>query len=513
MPNSPRVLIPYPSENQDPFYDAFVSMVNAIDAALYAEREDRQIVLMGGGTVTFIVDGGTGAATLTWTLPISISAPLTGFRWEVPSPSPSLVLVEGDAVYVELVRSPTQNITLTALKAPQVPSSNDALLVGIRKGSHFYFRNGRSLANGDSLEILDVTIGTGGSGATDYKTPCRVATTGDVTLVGGAPDTVDGVPLVQDDRVLVWSQALPAENGIYTVQTLGSGSDGTWARATDANTSGLVRAGMVVPVTEGGTYADRIFQLITNNPILVGVTPQIYAIYGSDLATATPETVEAGDAGAVGISSKAAREDHSHPVSTGVIGDVQTVNSGSASAGTSTALARADHKHALQVDVQSAGVTVGSRPTLNFISGATVTDNPGSQRVDVVVAQLGTTGQILRSNIPVALNESTTLTSFEAVGNYSFALNDYTLSGTTVSVNFKACAYVVGGATGEIALYDLTSASTIATLTISSVAPAVQSAVVTLNATAHVYEIRIRVSAGSGSVHAMWTGLEVLNTI
>ena len=68
----------------------------------------------------------------------------------------------------------------------------------------------------------------------DAKLSAKAATTANIaTLAGGAPNTLDGVTLAANDRVLVKDQTTPAQNGIYTVTTLGTGANGTWARATD----------------------------------------------------------------------------------------------------------------------------------------------------------------------------------------------------------------------------------------------------------------------------------------
>lgn len=68
----------------------------------------------------------------------------------------------------------------------------------------------------------------------DAKGSCHAATTANITtLAGGAPSTLDGVTLAANDRVLVKDQTTANQNGIYTVTTLGTGSNGTWTRATD----------------------------------------------------------------------------------------------------------------------------------------------------------------------------------------------------------------------------------------------------------------------------------------
>lgn len=107
----------------------------------------------------------------------------------------------------------------------------------------------------------------------DYKQAVRVVTTADVTLSGGAPDTVDGVSLALNDRILVKAQNTASQNGLYYVATLGTGANGTWLRTSDANQNGEIQAGMIVMVTEGNSFKDTQWKLTTNDPIVIGTTP------------------------------------------------------------------------------------------------------------------------------------------------------------------------------------------------------------------------------------------------
>ena len=106
----------------------------------------------------------------------------------------------------------------------------------------------------------------------DFKSSCRAIATSNITLSGGAPATVDGVSLTVQDRILVTEQSSGAENGIYRVTTVGTGSNGTWVRAQDADADGDITAGLTVMVTEGTTYADTSWKLTTDDPITVGTT-------------------------------------------------------------------------------------------------------------------------------------------------------------------------------------------------------------------------------------------------
>ncbi len=110
----------------------------------------------------------------------------------------------------------------------------------------------------------------------DYKQAVRVITLTDITLAGGAPAEVDGVSLSTGNRILVAGQDPGSENGLYVVQTVGAGSNGTWVRSTDGNQDGEIEAGMIVMVTEGTVYKDTQWKLITNDPIVIGTTPLVF---------------------------------------------------------------------------------------------------------------------------------------------------------------------------------------------------------------------------------------------
>ncbi len=106
----------------------------------------------------------------------------------------------------------------------------------------------------------------------DFKQSTRVISLNNVTLSGGAPSSVDSVTLSAGDRVLVSGQTDKSENGIYEVETAGTGSNGTWIRASDFDVNSDVTAGIVVMVTEGTEYDDTQWKLVTNDPIIIGTT-------------------------------------------------------------------------------------------------------------------------------------------------------------------------------------------------------------------------------------------------
>jgi hypothetical protein len=105
-----------------------------------------------------------------------------------------------------------------------------------------------------------------------WKNAVRAATTTNVaTLAGGAPNTIDGVTLAANDRVLVKNQTTQSGNGIYTVTTLGTGANGTWTRATDMDAAAEF-PNATTYVSEGTTQADTQWTVTTNAPVVVGTT-------------------------------------------------------------------------------------------------------------------------------------------------------------------------------------------------------------------------------------------------
>lgn len=113
------------------------------------------------------------------------------------------------------------------------------------------------------------------------KSPCLVATTANITLVGG--QTIDGVTVVVGDRVLVKNQTAAQQNGIYIVQT------SSWTRSLDMNTWTEVPSAFTF-VETGTTQADTGW-VCTSDP---GGTIGITAINWSQFSAAGTYTAGTG---------------------------------------------------------------------------------------------------------------------------------------------------------------------------------------------------------------------------
>lgn len=116
--------------------------------------------------------------------------------------------------------------------------------------------------NGVGSAPTPVDAITGNGETVAYKAPCRVATTSNIALTG--LQTVDGVSLAVNDRVLVRAQTNPVDNGIWIVST------GAWTRSRDFNTNRDITKGTRVTLTDGSTLSGKEYQISSANPITVG---------------------------------------------------------------------------------------------------------------------------------------------------------------------------------------------------------------------------------------------------
>ena|ERR1700685_3088229 len=127
--------------------------------------------------------------------------------------------------------------------------------------------------------------GTFGVGAT-------LTGTGGFTIL-----TCDGIVVPLNSRVLVWNQTTTYQNGIYFLSVLGDGLTVNWVltRATDFNQSANVMQFVTVPIDQGNTYKNSVFQETGyGNPFVIGTTPIIFNLFSlsavNNVITATNAT-------------------------------------------------------------------------------------------------------------------------------------------------------------------------------------------------------------------------------
>jgi phage-related tail fiber protein len=156
------------------------------------------------------------------------------------------------------------------------PESFKPVLATSGSGKEFYIRSIFETSNASLVTLLidDTVVKATRAwvmsylaeelGKLDGKQSVRVAATGNVVLSGA--QQVDGVAVVAGDRVLLPSQTLAKDNGLWIV------ANSDWVRATDANTSAKVTPGLTVMVEEGVANGDSLWHLTTNAPITLGTT-------------------------------------------------------------------------------------------------------------------------------------------------------------------------------------------------------------------------------------------------
>lgn len=119
-------------------------------------------------------------------------------------------------------------------------------------------------------EQIDRINGLVGSIAS--KAPCKVATTGNITLSGAQTiDTISVTETSPRERVLVRAQTDLTENGIYDV------SDGEWTRAADFDGARDIVKGTNVFIQEGATYEGYYFEITTTDPV-IGTTDIVFGV-------------------------------------------------------------------------------------------------------------------------------------------------------------------------------------------------------------------------------------------
>ena len=165
------------------------------------------------------------------------------------------------------------------------------------------------VASSTATLIATYANGTSGIGATltnglTNLTAARVATTGALTVtqsgagIGAtltnngaqAAISIDSVALSVNDRVLVKNQAAPAQNGVYSVTTVGTGAT-NWVltRVTDFDQAAEMVAGTEIGVTAGTTNTGTLWLLAATvtNPDTTACTFNATAAFTIDGQTPT----------------------------------------------------------------------------------------------------------------------------------------------------------------------------------------------------------------------------------
>lgn len=199
-----------------------------------------------------------------------------------------------------------------------------------------------------------------GVGLRDFKDSVRVATAAALPAVTAAGSgvgktltatavgvlTVDGIATVLNDRILVKNQATAADNGIYKCTTEGTaGVAFVLTRATDADASAEVTAGMYTFVDQGTANADSAWVLSTNDAITLDTTGLTFTQFsGLGQITAGGGLTKTGNTLDLGAGNGITVNADNVEVIYGLVGVIADVGT-AAAAGTANTAARSDHVH------------------------------------------------------------------------------------------------------------------------------------------------------------------------
>lgn len=202
----------------------------------------------------------------------------TGSAWELKATDSDLLGGQNSAWHRDLSNS-TGNLTsgrisdfdtqvrnsrLDQLALPTAAVSlNSQKLTNVANGTA-----ANDAVNKSQLDAVSAIANAAASGVA-IKSPVRAVATGNIATLSGT-QTIDGVALVANDRVLLAGQTTASANGIYVV------ASGAWTRATDADGTNELAPGTLVAVREGTSNGDSLWGITSDAAITVGTTAQTW---------------------------------------------------------------------------------------------------------------------------------------------------------------------------------------------------------------------------------------------
>ena len=237
----------------------------------------------------------------------------------------------------------TAAITGGSLVADNISIDSSTISSTDSNGNIVLDPNGTGTVDVNTSRITSVTDPTGAQDAAtkayvdavktglDVKDSVRVATTANITISTALNngDTLDGVTLATNDRVLVKNQSTGSQNGIYIVKASPS-------RATDFDADAEVTAGSFTFVEEGTTNADSGWVLTTDDDITVGTTAMAFAQFsGAGQITAGTGLTKSGNTlNAIGTANKITVSGDAITIADAYVGQTSLVTLGTITTGT-----------------------------------------------------------------------------------------------------------------------------------------------------------------------------------
>ena len=251
----------------------------------------------------------------------------------------------------------------------------------------------------------------------DVKEAVKVATTGGLagtyatsgqTLTANSNGAiqVDGVTLSATDRVLLRAQADGTQNGIYTVTTVGDGSNPfVLTRALDFNTSSEVGAGAFMFVEQGTANAGKSFIQSVSGPTL-DTDALTFSVFGdSTIAADSVDNTKLANMAQATVKGRASGTSTGDPVDLTPDQLVAIINAATSALNAARLPSTADTN--ARVSVSNNGTSIGARRTINFIPGSNVTltiaDDSSNEEVDVTINSTASGGGGVSLGLALAL--------------------------------------------------------------------------------------------------------------
>ena len=221
----------------------------------------------------------------------------------------SSITIGSDAVALGATQTDLNGIT--SLDVDNITVDGNTISTTNTNGNLNLDPNGTGRVDVSSARITSVATPTGGTDAAnknyvdaqlqglDVKNSVRVATTANGTLSSAFANgqTVDGITLATNDRILIKDQSTGSENGIYTVNASGAPT-----RATDFDADSEVTGGTFFFVEEGTVNADNGFVMTNDGSVTVGTTALVFTQFsGAGQVIAGAALTKSGNTLNVGV--------------------------------------------------------------------------------------------------------------------------------------------------------------------------------------------------------------------
>jgi len=133
--------IPYPDENQDPFYLAYRQQMEAMSRVMFMSKIQAQLLLGGGGNITF----NHSTNLLTWTQDFIVPVYYYGYKLSIrfgqDFVSRQASLADGSALVIEIPYVLTENKVVNFQVQNAINQQNHQLFVcGFRAGNKVYIK-------------------------------------------------------------------------------------------------------------------------------------------------------------------------------------------------------------------------------------------------------------------------------------------------------------------------------------------------------------------------------------